>query len=403
MSDQDPTINREDDSVVLEPSMSGPLDEAAPAPDDAAPAPDASNTEVSESMWAAVRDRGRVLTGEEVDLPGETTDTDDIVGEPSPVDTGQIEPVTRGPQATTIPPMTGEIPVVVPQDPTPTPQDVLAHRGDAEKAVEEAPLDPPAADPAPALDSTTVQRRSLITPPAPEPEPEPEATWVPRADSESADTALFAGATVVDGTPRSLDDSIFEGATLVAGMPSRAGAHWASLLAHVLLIPVAWYLIADAGARFTLADGSILESGRFSALGLGELLGGLIILFLLLLASRKSSLGAWVSGILVTLAGIPWIAVPSLAASTALPVLRALDSWNAFGANLAHHFQASAYSGRLLLIGIVLMGIGILTHSVRRQGRAEEALRAEVAKVNPASAHFSARARRKAEKAAGLR
>lgn len=400
MSDQDPAVNREDDSVVLEPSMSGPLTEEAPAPD-------ASKTEVSESMWAAVRDRGRVLTGEEVDLPGETTDTDDIVGEPSPVDTGQIEPVTRGPQATTIPPMTGEIPVVVPQDPTPTPRDVLAHRSEAEAPLEGAPRDLPAAAREPALDSaldsTTVQRRSLITPPAPEPESEPEAAWVPRADSESADTALFAGATVVDDTPRSLDDSIFEGATLVAEMPSRAGAHWASLLGHILLIPVAWYLIADAGARFTLADGSVLENGRFSALGLGELLGGFILLFLLLLTSRKSSLGAWVSGILVTLAGIPWLAVPSLAASTALPVLRALDSWNAFGANLVHHFQASAYSGRLLLMGIVLMGIGLLTHSVRRQGRAEEALRAEVAKVNPASAHFSARARRKAEKAAGLR
>ena len=39
----------------------------------------------------------------------------------------------------------------------------------------------------------------------------------------------------------------------------------------------------------------------------------------------------------------------------------------------------------------------------RRKGRAEEALRAEVERVNPTGAYFTARARRRAEKAAGLR
>ncbi len=400
MSDQEPTVHHTDDAVVLEPSMSGPLKETAPASDSA-------NTEVSESMWAAVRDQGRVLTGEEVDLPGETSDTDDIVGTALPVDTSQIEPVTRGPQSTTIPAMTGEIPLLVPQDPTPTPQDVLAFRSDAEASPELAQRESLREEFNSAseaeLDSTSVRRRSLITPSAAEPESEPEATWVPRLDSEATEVNVRVDDTLLDTTPRSLDDSIFEGATLVAEMPSRAGAHWVSLLGHILLIPVAWYLIADAGARFTLADASVLETGKFSALGLGEFLGGLILLFLLLLMSRKSSLGAWVSGVLVALVGIPWLVIPSLSASTALPVLRALESWNVFGANLVHHFQASVYSGRFFLMGVVLMGVGFLTHSVRRQGRSEEALRAEVAKVNPISAHFSARARRRAAKAAGLR
>ena len=49
------------------------------------------------------------------------------------------------------------------------------------------------------------------------------------------------------------------------------------------------------------------------------------------------------------------------------------------------------------------MLVGALSHSVRRKGRAEEALRAEVERVNPTGAYFTARARRRAEKAAGLR
>ena len=47
--------------------------------------------------------------------------------------------------------------------------------------------------------------------------------------------------------------------------------------------------------------------------------------------------------------------------------------------------------------------MGILSPRVRRSGRAEEVLRSEVEKVNPTRAHYTARARRKAEKAAGLR
>ncbi len=391
---------------VLEPSVSsGAPTENADAPAEEEPAPvDAdspaapSADDPSETMWAAVRDRGRVLTGEEVELPGETTAADDIVGEPSPVDTGQIESVTLGPHTTTIPVMTGEVPVVADAyaDPTPTPRDVLAHRSDAEPsaapaepAVEETTLLPND------LEETTVQRRSFLAAPAPEAEPELEASWKPR--EEPVDRAF------VPATPRSLDDALFEGATLMAEVPSRTGAHWGSLIGHLLLVPVAWFLLADAGARLTLADGSAMTTGVFSPLGVGELLIGILVLLVLLLLARKSSLGPWFSGVLTAIAGLPWLVVPGLTANTVLPYLRWLDGWNAFGANLSHHLQASGYSGRLLLLGLALIGVGILSHSVRRIGRKEEALRAEVEKVNPVGAHFTARARRKAEKAAGLR
>lgn len=383
--------------VVLEPSMRGAeraVEETTRLPQEA-PADETALLETrdcdpAESMWAAVRDRGRVLTGEEVELPGEITPEDDIVGEPVPVETGQIEPVTVGSHTTTIPVMTGQVPVVAPADPTPTPRDVLANRSDAETA----PVAPsPSSDP---LAETSVQRRSLVSANVAIEEPEPEASWLPR--EEARDDAF------VPATPRSLDDTIFEGATLRAEVPSRTGAHWAGLLGHLLLVPVAWFLLADAGARLTLSDNAPMTTGVLSPLALGEFAGGVLVLLLLLvLLARKSSLGLWFAGVLIAIAGLPWLALPRLTAETLLPLLRDLDSWNAFGANLSHHLQASGYSGRLLILGLALMGAGLISHSVRRIGRNEEALRAEVEKVNPVGAHFTAGARRRAAKAAGLR
>ena len=337
-------------------------------------------------MWAAVRDRGRILTGEEVDLPGEVTDEDDVVGVASPVETSQIEPVTLGPHTTTIPVMTGEVPVLAPADPTPTPVDVLAHRSDPEAAPEKG------AD----IESTAVQRRAFVTaPPLEEEAAAPEAAWRPR--EETAELGF------VPATPRSLDDALFEGSTLRAEVPSRTGAHWGSLIGHLLLVPIAWFLLADAGARLTLSEGAAMTSGVWSPLALAELLGGVLVAVILLLLVTRSSLGAWVSGVLVAAAGLPWLLVPGLTAERLLPALRSLNGWNAFGTNLAHHLQASGYTGRLLLLGLGLIGAGILSHTLRRTGRKEEALRAEVEKVNPAGAHFTARERRKAAKTAGLR
>ena len=98
-----------------------------------------------------------------------------------------------------------------------------------------------------------------------------------------------------------------------------------------------------------------------------------------------------------------WLVVPAMTAEYTKPVLTWLYNWNTVGANFTHHVQLAGYSGRFLLMGIAMIFIGILSHRVRRTGRAEEVLRSEVEKVNPTSAHYTARARRKAEKAAGLR
>ncbi len=411
-------------SPISETPSSSPVSETPSVVDAAArtsssPATSAPNDELAESMWAAVRDRSRQsetenapalaqpvladeqpLTGEEVELPGEITPEDDIVGESAPVITGQIETVTLGSHTTTIPVMTGEIPVMTRIDPTPTPRDVLAHRLEDEDAeaesfeeFEDVEEGEPFFEP---LDETSVQRRSLINPSIDLDEPEPEASWLPREDTaEQSIEELGAPAAL-----HSLDEAIFDGASVQAEVPSRAGAHWASLFGHLLLAPLAWFLIADSGARLTLNDAGSVATGNFAPLPFAELVGGILLVFLLFFLARRSSLGPWFIGVLTALVGLPSLIVPVLTAEFLLPYLRMLSSSSAFGQNLSHHVQASAYSGRLLLTGFVLMGIGFLSHSVRRIGRDEEALRAEVERINPAGAHFTARARRSAAKAA---
>ena len=203
--------------------------------------------------------------------------------------------------------------------------------------------------------------------------------------------------------PASLDDAIFEGTTVKAELPNRSRAHWMGLVAFAIGVPLAWFLAADAGARMTLADNAPMVTGTASFLALGELLGALAFSVLLIASARQSSLGAWAVGGLFTVIGLPWVLVPGPTASAVFPVMSALQSSGAVGANLQHHLQASGYSGRLLLIGVVLIGLGYVSHTTRRIGRAEEARRAEVERVNPSGAHFTSRERRRAHRAEGKR
>ena len=203
--------------------------------------------------------------------------------------------------------------------------------------------------------------------------------------------------------PASLDDAIFEGTTVKAELPNRSRAHWMGLVAFAIGVPLAWFLAADAGARMTLADNAPMVTGTASFLALGELLGALAFSVLLIASARQSSLGAWAVGGLFTVIGLPWVLVPGPTATAMFPVMSALQSSGAVGANLQHHLQASGYSGRLLFIGVVLIGLGYVSHTTRRIGRAEEARRAEVERVNPSGAHFTSRERRRAHRAEGKR
>ena len=198
--------------------------------------------------------------------------------------------------------------------------------------------------------------------------------------------------------PAGLDDELFSAAPAITEMPSRRGAHFLSLVLFLVLTPLGWYLASDAGARMTLADAAPMYTGVASILALGELLGAIVLAVILFATARRSSLGAWIMGVATLVVGLPWVLAPGITASSLLASLSALSASSSLGANLSHHLQASGYSGRFAILGIVLMGVGYLSHSVRRTGRAEEALRTSIEAVNPAGAFYSQRARKKAAK-----
>lgn len=220
-------------------------------------------------------------------------------------------------------------------------------------------------------------------------------------DAEAATLAAIASTAArgdKSGAPSSLDDELFSAAPEITEMPSRTGAHWLSFLLFLLLVPVGWYLAADAGARMTLADDAPIYSGVASIVALGEILGAIIISAILFATARRSSLGAWLMGIVTLIVGLPWLMAPGITEASVLSALTALTNTGSLGANLAHHLQASGYSGRFALLGVVLMGLAYVSHSARRTGRAEEALRTSIEATNPAGAFYSKRARKKAAK-----
>lgn len=222
-------------------------------------------------------------------------------------------------------------------------------------------------------------------------------------DSEAATLAAIAATTARGDkadAPSSLDDELFSAAPEITEMPSRTGAHWLSFLLFLLLVPTGWYLAADAGARMTLADAAPMYTGVASIVALGEILGAIVISAILFVTARRSSLGAWLMGIVTLIVGLPWLMAPGITGASVLSALTALTKTGSLGANLSHHLQASGYSGRFVLLGIVLMGLAYVSHSARRTGRAEEALRVSLEATNPAGAFYSKRARKKAAKEA---
>ena len=220
-------------------------------------------------------------------------------------------------------------------------------------------------------------------------------------DAEAATLAAIASTAArgdKSGAPSSLDDELFSAAPEITEMPSRTGAHWLSFLLFLLLVPAGWYLAADAGARMTLADAAPMYSGVASIVALGEILGAIIISAILFVTARRSSLGAWLMGIVTLIVGLPWLMAPGMTGASVLSALNALTNTGSLGANLSHHLQASGYSGRFALLGIALIGLAYVSHSARRTGRAEEALRTSIEATNPAGAFYSKRARKKAAK-----
>ncbi len=315
-----------------------------------------------------------------------TEETTEDNAEPEDASPEESEEAADSARTTTIP-ATSEAAEEEPEDSPSVTEvpDALSRRTPTQPETTEEPEDE--------VESTQVRRRAFIAPAAES--ATTEASWKPREDSGER--------TVPQETPESLDDALFEGATVVPEMPSRAAAHWSSLALGIFALPITWYLIADAGARMTLPEGNPAATGVINWLAITEVAIAFVAVIALFEAFKRSSLGAWIGGLCFFAAGLPWVFAPGFTSAHTVSALHFLQNSGALGANLAHHLQASGYSGRLLFLGIALLGIASLSHSVRRRGRNEEAMREQVERVNPTGAHFTARERRRAEKAAGLR
>lgn len=280
-------------------------------------------------------------------------------------------------------------PEVTPAEPTVTPaDDVPPAPTHADLAEESAPSATPTE-----TESTLVKRRRLIgAVPTEEETAVSEPTWSPRIinDIEKAPTK------------EELQDSIFEGATVVPTVASRTAAHAWYFLIALVMTPITWYLVADSGSRLTMSGGQwdTLTVKPFTLL---EFAAAVACVILLVLPARWSSVGAFFSGLVFLVVGLPFLVVPALTANFLDPAITALNNFNAFGANVAHHLVADGSTGRLVIYGLALILLGFVSHGARRKGRKEAAVAGQQEKsedeVKPS--RKERRAARKAAKAAG--
>lgn len=290
-----------------------------------------------------------------------------------------------------------------------TPSEVQQHTqaesvpGTADPVSTPDPVDAPdsvsTADPVDAPDSaveeTQVLRRSLlVSPDAAETHEDETIPGDPNAYQQE-DQHLGSPETWQDTTQRNgphqppmhptsdVDAVLMAGATVLPTVPPKAGPRWLSLLATLILIPIAWYLLADASARLAFADGNPMVSGQINAAALGELIGGLVVVVIIAIVAAQSSLGLFVSGILVFLLGLPYLVVPGYVAEFITEFLEPLRTFNDFGANVVAHLVLTGFTGLLTIFGFLMVAIAWALYAVRRAGRHEEATRAEVAYTNP--------------------
>ena len=147
---------------------------------------------------------------------------------------------------------------------------------------------------------------------------------------------------------------------------SRVWAHIGSIFATLLLVPVVWYLISDAGIRLNLVENSPWETGHVSIAALIEFIGGMIALFVLWLMARASSLGAQIWGFLLTIAGFAALIVPNLGHRLISLLDHKISSFNAFTGNIVHHLDLDLGSGRIAIFGFILFLTGVMIHLGRK-------------------------------------
>lgn len=147
---------------------------------------------------------------------------------------------------------------------------------------------------------------------------------------------------------------------------SRVGAHIGSIFATLLLIPIVWYLLSDAGVRLSLVENNPWSTGHVHIGALIELLGGMVMLTLLWLMARASSLGAQLWGALLTIAGAAAIVVPQLGKAVIEKMDSAIGDLSILTGNVVHHLNLDLASGRIAIFGLLIFLTGLMIHLSRK-------------------------------------
>lgn len=242
------------------------------------------------------------------------------------------------------------------------------------------------------LESTMVRRTSLIqnTNDAGEVTEEGAPTgpsWQPRLADED----------LVDA-----EDAIFAGATVRPEPVRRGLAHFLTALLSLVLVAPVWFLLVDAATRMAVPANGPWAGGPLNIAALFEMLAGAVLLFVLVFLARWSSLGTFLAGIILLLAGLPMLVAPAA-------MSKLLESWGAgmrnlgpFGENLHHHLTISAATGVFLIAGVILLALGFVSHGARRKGITAERMNvaAEAAKAAEDAARPVEKPKDKAKKKA---
>lgn len=166
------------------------------------------------------------------------------------------------------------------------------------------------------------------------------------------------------------DDVLLAGSTVVGKPASRAAAHWGGTLLALVLFPIAWFLMHTAANALTgaLADG---WPKVFSTAGIIELAMAVVLLIVVMATATRSSLGTFVTGITTLLIGLPFVVVPSVTKQYLGDFLANMALQSRFGRILSEAILLDGVSGRLVIIGLFLIMLGVVSHFTRRAGRRE--------------------------------
>lgn len=232
------------------------------------------------------------------------------------------------------------------------------------------------AQPAEDLETTVVRRKSLLG-------TEPDSTS--RTGEARSDTAMENTETpdpqwqprqtqLLGNEDEKLNEStMLAGATIKPAKISRAAAHAWSLLISLLGVPLAWAFLRHAGGLLYGSNDSTWDTGKYSVEGLIFLILGLVTVIVIGSFVRLSSLGMFVSGILLTILGGAFVVIPMVMKDAVGTSLQGMQDSPVMALKvLGYLIESAGASGEFFVIGVLLIMIGVVGHTARRKGRVDQ-------------------------------